>query len=101
MTFFFCICQSGTCCVSNCFYSFIQNEVQCYRMITCFTVFFFSETEEHFTAETAVSNMAALTASCNTHHDKLSATSSSTPKLRIQPQPQLTTACKKATKTKK
>ena len=28
-------------------------------MITCFTVFFFSETEEHFTAETAVSNMAA------------------------------------------
>ena len=73
-----------------------QNEGQSCRMT------FFSETEEHFTIKTAVSNMAAISASCNTHHDEqLSMTSSSTPELWIQPPPQLTPACKKATKTKK
>ena len=63
---------------------------------------FFTESEEHFTVETVVSNMAAITASCNTHHDKqLPTTSSSTSELRIQTPPQFTTSCKKETKTKK
>ena len=61
-----------------------------------------SETEEHFTVETAISNMTAVPAKGNTHHDKqLPSTSSSTSELRKQPPPQLTTVCKKATKTKK
>ena len=85
-----------------CFYTFIQNEVQCYKMITCLSISFFNETKEHFTVETAISNMAAITASGNTHHDEhLPTTSLSTPELQKQPPPHLTTACKKATKTKK
>ena len=76
--------------------------MQSYGIITCFTVFFFSETEEYFTVETSVFNMAVITASGNTHHDEqLPTTSSSTPELRKQPPPHLPTACKKATKTKK
>ena len=60
----------------NCFYTLSQNEGQSYRMT------FFSETEEHFTIKTAVSNMAAISASCNTHYDeRLPMTSSAPPEL--------------------